>query len=98
MHGFFTIMGGFMEYHDNGPPTVLEANDVPAVTKRQILEVEIRDKSKGDTIKNFCPSPNYVVHSPVHLMGSSEASPDEAGGGYVCICLLKLCNVYSLVE
>jgi hypothetical protein len=47
-HGFFAIMGGFMEYHDNGPPTVLEAKDVPAVTKKRILEVEIQDRSKGD--------------------------------------------------
>ena len=37
-----------MEHHDDGPPTVLEAKDVPAVTKRRILELEIRDKSKGD--------------------------------------------------
>jgi hypothetical protein len=41
-------MGGFMEHHDDGPPTVLEAKDVPAVTKKRILEAEIQDKSKGD--------------------------------------------------
>ena len=37
-----------MEYHDDRPPTVLEAKDVPAVIKKRILEVEIQDKSKGD--------------------------------------------------
>ena len=37
-----------MEHHDGGHPTVLEAKDVPAVTKKLILEVEIQDKSKGD--------------------------------------------------
>ena len=37
-----------MEHHDDGPPTVLEAKDVPAVTKKRILEVEIQDRSKGD--------------------------------------------------
>jgi hypothetical protein len=47
-HGFFAIMGGFMEHHDDGPPTVLEAKDVPAVTKKRILEAEIQDRSKGD--------------------------------------------------
>jgi hypothetical protein len=41
-------MGGFMQHHDNGPPTVLEAKDVPSVVKRRTLEVEIQDKSKGD--------------------------------------------------
>jgi hypothetical protein len=41
-------MGGFMQHHDNGPPTVLKAEDVPDVTKRRMLEVEIRDKSKAD--------------------------------------------------
>jgi hypothetical protein len=47
-HRFFTIMGGFMEHHNNGPPTVLEAKDIPAVTKKRILEVGIQDRSKGD--------------------------------------------------
>jgi hypothetical protein len=37
-----------MEHHHDGPPTVLEAEDVPAMTKMQVLEVEIQDKSKGD--------------------------------------------------
>jgi hypothetical protein len=46
-HGFFAIMGGFMEHHDGGPPTVLDAKDVPQVTKRRTLEVEIQDRSKG---------------------------------------------------
>jgi hypothetical protein len=41
-------MGGFMEHRDDGPPTVLEAKDVPVVTKERILEAEIQDRSKGD--------------------------------------------------
>jgi hypothetical protein len=41
-------MGGFMEHHDEGPPTVLQAKDVPAVTKKRILEAEVQDRSKGD--------------------------------------------------
>jgi hypothetical protein len=41
-------MGGFMEHHDDRPPTVLKAKDVPAVTKKRLLEAEIQDKSKGD--------------------------------------------------
>jgi hypothetical protein len=41
-------MGGFMEHHDDGPPTVLKAKDVPAVTKKRLLEAEIQDRSKGD--------------------------------------------------
>jgi len=49
-HGFFTIMGGFMEYHD-GPPTVIKAKCVPEVMKRQTLEVQIQDRSKGDALK-----------------------------------------------
>jgi hypothetical protein len=46
-HGFFVIMGGFMEHHHDGP---LEAEDVPEVTKRQTLEAEIWVRSKGDAL------------------------------------------------
>ena len=50
-HGFFqVIMGGFMEHHHDGPPRVLEAEDVSEVTKRRTLEAEIWDRSKGDAL------------------------------------------------
>src|SRR5882762_5160642 len=85
-HGFFALMGGFMQHHDNGPPTVLEAKDVPSVVKRRTLEVEIQDKSKGRTIKNSCPGPDNVVPPPVYLTRNRGHSCDEARGCYVCIC------------
>jgi hypothetical protein len=43
-------MGGFMQYHDDKPPTVLEAKDIPRVIKMRILETEIQDRSKGDVL------------------------------------------------
>lgn len=39
-----------MQHHNNGPPTVLEAKDVPDVIKKRTLEAEIQDKSKGDAL------------------------------------------------
>ena len=52
-HGFFALMGGFMQHHDNGPPTVLEAKDVPNAIKKRILQAEIEDRSKGDGLSKI---------------------------------------------
>ena len=67
-HGFFALMGGFMQDHDNGPPTVMEAKDVPNAIKKRILQVEIKDRSKGDGLSKNLPwskprgSPSSASH------------------------------------
>ncbi|KIM77491.1 hypothetical protein PILCRDRAFT_11937 [Piloderma croceum F 1598] len=52
-HGFFAVMGGFMLYEDDKPPSIIDPSDLGPYLRRgeiDITQKEIQDRSRGDVL------------------------------------------------
>ncbi|KAI9452200.1 hypothetical protein F5148DRAFT_1370439 [Russula earlei] len=104
-HGFFAIMGGFMEYEGNGPIRVLLSEQLKSYPLTgngdlaRIAKEEIDDKSKGDVISKTLVTRHsaiWLVCDTMHRTKIPNPTDHEIGARDCCLCSSQFCMMYIL--